>query len=224
MQTKNNVEGVVYDIASNPQFDFRNRKFVKDICSNIRRRHFCAGMFHTPCTTFCIARDRNSQIRTRFCPMGLPASQLTEKQIKQVKDGNETLFATVRMIREFDQLKLPLMIENPLSSRLFLTPAVLSLMKQDNVTLVKLHMCQFGSKWKNKPTGILCGNMPDHMLKDLERLCACKGNICSRTHKPHLQLTGTAPCGKPWTAVAQVYPRGLCAALAKLLVHQVVSF
>ena len=49
--------------------------------------------------------------------MGLPLEQLSDKQIKQVKDGNETMYATVRLIREFDKLGLPWMIENPLSLR-----------------------------------------------------------------------------------------------------------
>ena len=218
---KYGVHGVVYDIAVDKNNDFRNRAFVRSICRLVRRRHFCSGMFHTPCTTFCIARDRNSQIRTRDFPMGLPAEFLSEKQAQQVKDGNETMFATVRLVREFDRLKLPWAIENPLSSRLWLTAGIKSLMNGEHVQFIKLHMCQFGSKWK-KPTGILCGNMPSHMLDDLHRLCSCQGSICSRTHKPHLQLTGTAPCGKPWTAVAQVYPKQLCVSLAKLLVHQVV--
>ena len=58
--------------------------------------------------------------------MGLPPEMLSERQQQQVKDGNETMFATVRMIREFDKLGLPWMIENPLSSRLWLTPAIKS--------------------------------------------------------------------------------------------------
>ena len=110
--------------AVDPHNDFRNRKFVRSICRLIRRRYVVAGMIHTPCTFCCIARDRNSQIRTRDFAMGLPPEMLSERQQQQVKDGNESIFATVRMIREFDQLGLPWMIENPLSSRLWLTPAV----------------------------------------------------------------------------------------------------
>ena len=114
------------------------------------------------------------------------------------------------------------MIENSLSSRLWLTPAVKSLIAQGNVIFITTHMCQFGSVWK-KPTGILCGRVPEHLAQQASKLCKCQGSICGRTGKPHLQLTCTAPCGKPWTAVAQVYPKGLCIVLAKLLVHQVVS-
>ena len=56
--------------------------------------------------------------------MGLAPELLSEKQLQQVKDGNETMLATVRMVKEFDKLKLPWAIENPLSSRLWLTPAI----------------------------------------------------------------------------------------------------
>ena len=156
------VAGTVYDFAVDPHNDFRNRKFVRSICRLIRRRYFAAGMFHTPCATCCIARDRNSQIHTRDFAMGLPPERLSERQQQRVKDGNETVLATVRMIREFDQLGLPWMIENFLSFRLWPTPAVESLFKQSNVELVPFHMCQFGSAWK-KPTAVLCGNMPPHL-------------------------------------------------------------
>ena len=89
-------------------------------------------------------------------------------------------------------------------------------------SLSLFHMCQFGSAWK-KPTAVLCGNMPTHLTKHISKCCQCKGSICGRTSKTHLQLIGTSPNGKPWTAIAQVYPKALCAALAKLFVHQVVS-
>ena len=215
------VTGTVYDFVVNPECDFRNRAFVRSVNRLVRRRHFVAGMFHTPCTTFCIARDRNSQIRTRDSPMGLPHAQLSEKQIQQLKDGNETMYATLRMIREFDRLGLPFIVENPQSSRLWLTPGFQALIAQDNVELVIFHMCQFGSKWK-KPTTVLAGNIPSHLLDTLRKTCTGHNGICCRTNKKHLQLTGAAPCGKPWTAVAQVYPKGLCVVLAKLLTHQVV--
>ena len=131
------------------------------------------------------------------------------------------MYATLRMIREFDKLGLPWMVENPQSSRLWLTAGFQALIAQSNVELIVLHMCQFGSKWK-KPTHILAGNIPSHLLDMLRKTCSGCSGICSRTKKKHLQLTGTAPCGKPWTAVAQVYPKGLCVVLAKLLAHQVV--
>ena len=39
--------------------------------------------------------------------MELPHDQLSEKQIQQGADGNETIYATVRTIKGFDQLGLP---------------------------------------------------------------------------------------------------------------------
>ena len=146
---------------------------------------------------------------------------LSKTQQQQVEDDNRTMFATVRTIREFDKSGLPWMIENPLSSRRWLTPAFKSWIKQSHVEFVPFHMFQFGSAW-NKPTAVLCGNVPSH-LTTKGKFCQCKGSIWGRTGEKHLQLTGTSPNGKPWTAIAQVYPKALCSALAKLLVHQVVS-
>ena len=144
------VVGTVHDFVANPSHDFRSRPFVRSVCRMISRRYFRAGMFHTPCTSFCIARDRNSQIRNRNSPLGLPISQLSPKQITTLKDGNETMYASLRMIREFDRLGLPWIVENPQSSRLWLCPGFVALMKQTNVQLVVFHMCQFGSRWKNR--------------------------------------------------------------------------
>ena len=206
---------------ANPSHDFRSRPFVRSVCRMIKRRYFRAGMFHTPCTSFCIARDRNSQIRNRNSPLGLPISQLSPKQIITLKDGNETMYASLRMIREFDRLGLPWIVENPQTSRLWLCPGFVALMKQANVQFVVFHMCQFGSKWK-KPTSIMTGNIPEHMLRELRRTCSGRRGFCSRTGKRHLVLSGSSPSGVPWTRIAQVYPRNLCVALAKLLCYQVV--
>ena len=131
------------------------------------------------------------------------------------------MYASLRKIKEFDRLGLPWVVENPQSSRLWLCPGFVALMKQTNVQFVSFHMCQFGSKWR-KATSILCGNIPEHMLSDLRRTCSGRGGLCSRTGKPHLVLSGSSPSGVPWTKIAQVYPRRLCVALAKLLCHQVV--
>ena len=73
--------------------------------------------------------------------MCLPAEMLMEKQQQQVKYGSGTVFATARMICDFDKLGLPWMIENPLLSRLWHMPEVKALINQSNVEFVKTHMC-----------------------------------------------------------------------------------
>ena len=131
------------------------------------------------------------------------------------------MYASLRMIREFDRLGLPWIVENPQTSRLWLCPGFVALMKQSNVQFVVFHMCQFGSKWK-QTTSIMTGNIPEHMRQPLRRTCSGRRGFCSRTGKRHLVLSGSSPSGVPWTRIAQVYPRNLCVALAKLLCYQVV--
>ena len=72
--------------------------------------------------------------------------------------------------------------------------------------------CQYGCRWR-KRTKLLCGNLDAQDVARLEKLCTGRG-LCSRTHLPHLQLTGSNHQGIPWTRIAQPYPTGLCRDLA----------
>ena len=58
---------------------------------------------------------------------------------------------------------------------------------------------------------ILVFNLPE--LESL-RMCTGPRGLCSRTHKPHLQLQGLDATGQWMTKRAQAYPSGLCTAVA----------
>ena len=59
-------------------------------------------------------------------------------------------------------------------------------------------------------------HIPDDDLHRLTHTCAGKTGICSRTGKPHFQLTGSQG-GVPWTKIAEAYPKLLRDSLAYAL-------
>eukprot|EP00959_Pyramimonas_sp_CCMP1952_P120763 2524864-Pyramimonas_sp.AAC.1 len=68
-----------------------------------------------------------------------------------------------------------------------------------------------------KPTRISAWLSPS--LHSLQKICNCRHGLCSRTQKPHIVLTGKAPGGKNWTALAASYPPRLAQSDAKLMIH-----
>lgn len=127
---------------------------------------------------------------------GLPG--LPPHDLEKVLKANNMLVQAVRLIRKCLQLKLPGYLENPRSSFVWMTPQIQRLLLDPRVQLVHCDMCQYGTQWK-KPTSLLIWNCHSLAFK----LCSSSGK-CSRTQKPHLQLTGIG--GKNFlTAQAQVY-------------------
>ena len=90
-------------------------------------------------------------------------------------------------------------------------PEVQLLCQAPHTNLLTLDFCQYGAAWR-KRTHFLTGFLD---LQDTARLTkVCSGRpICSRTGKPHIQLTGSYK-GKRWTQIAQPYPAALNKALA----------
>ena len=61
--------------------------------------------------------------------------------------------------------------------------------------------------------------IPKHIRTHLSKArCRCNGRkVCDFPGKPHIQLTGSGPDGKPMTARAQTFPSKMCSALARVL-------
>lgn len=128
--------------------------------------------------------------------MGL--SSLSASDQDKVSRANVMLQRSVQLIRKCLRLGIPGYLENPRNSLVWKTPCMQRLLKHRHVQLIVCDMCQYGTQWR-KPTAILVWHCRPFSLK------ACSGHgKCSRTHKPHLQLTGLG--GKRFlTSQAQVY-------------------
>lgn len=87
---------------------------------------------------------------------------------------------------------MPWILGNPFTSICWQTPEARALRAMDNVELVVVDFCAFGTCWR-KRTGLLIGNCDSADVESLRRCkCSCVG-ICSYTGKSHVQLTGSDP-------------------------------
>ena len=74
--------------------------------------------------------------------------------------------------------------------------------------------CQWGANWQ-KRTAFL----GVHVVFDpIKKTCKMNGSLCIARNRRHICLTGMAPGGRLWTAIAEPYPRPLCRVLARVLV------
>ncbi|CAK0852660.1 unnamed protein product [Prorocentrum cordatum] len=68
--------------------------------------------------------------------------------------GNRLWVVTFRIICQLASLGVPVVLENPFSSRIWITKHVSYLIRKFGARLLEAHYCQYGTQWK-KPTGFL---------------------------------------------------------------------
>ena len=171
-------------------------------------------MIATPCQTLSRARRGcPPPLRTNEFPWGLEG--LSAVDCEKVRVGNVLTRFTLKLIRLCLQMRIPCVVENPLTSMFWVLPEVLRLLACPHVKLERIDVCQFGTRWRKATRFMLC-NIPDDARKLLEPFKCSGRGVCSRTGRPHLELSGKAPNGKFWTLIAQPYPRRLCKKLAEV--------
>ena len=209
------------DACLNPEDDLLIFSVERKIFKLIIERRVLLIWLGMPCTTFSIARRDDGlgpgPLRSDACPMGL--SGLGAADRKKLETGNRLLFVTVRIIVACLMTKIPFVLENPHSSRCWITPLLQQLFNCHLCKYIQLDFCCFKESWR-KPTGLL------HAFVNLQSLArTCKGtrNICSESGKRHIALKGRAPDGRFLTLVAQPYPQALVQELTSLFAAQLVE-
>eukprot|EP00972_Heterocapsa_arctica_P023541 3468919-Heterocapsa_arctica.AAC.1 len=105
-----------------PEYDLINSRVQQ-----LLRGWIIAGLvwgFHLgmPCSSFSMARrGRPPPLRSRDCPMGLP--NLSEKDQERVRVGNLLLKVSCGFMRLGRRMMIPCTLENPHTSRAWITPA-----------------------------------------------------------------------------------------------------
>ncbi len=205
-----------WDIKNGSQQDLTKRSVVKRLIREVKRGRVVSCMMAPVCTSFSVARDRTKIIRNRQYPWGLPHHLLTEKERQSIILGNRCFKTCLKLMQLFDQYHIPYILENPATSKAWFLPQMLHHSQKPHIQMVRADFCQFGTPWK-KPTLFMCGHLDSVDLHRLARTCSGPRGQCCRTQQPHFQLTGSCRDGRPWTRVAQPYPRRLCVALAHAL-------
>ena len=172
--------------------------------------------FGTPCTSW--PRAIRQPLRSATAPMGL--TNLADSQHARLKLGNATFAVSCRLIDVSRKMGVPIFLEIPDASLLWLAPRMRSLTRVADFAQGRFHQCQFGTSWK-KCTRIAAWR--GGCLSRLQRWCHADGKRCSRTGLPHQELSGRAPGGKHWTAIASAYPPQLCRTIASLMIDAAES-
>lgn len=199
---------LVCDLDFSPKNDLSKFSVWNQFLAIVHLFHFVG--IDLPCNTWSRARRAPpwsrmpKPLRDKQFIFGLP--HLSEADSRKVQAANRMFFGAFRMIRKCLRLGLAGYLENPATSFVRHTPQIQRLLRDSRIQLVTLDMCMYSCQWK-KPTRLLLWNMaPASFLR-------CHGtHCCSRTHKPHLQLSGIS--GKRFlTEQAQVYSHAFSKAL-----------
>jgi hypothetical protein len=198
----------------------RNKKKILDLIQSGRVAFLWLGF---PCTTWSRARRNNGRGPGALRDdgeylWGLPS--LTPGDSMKVKEGNRLLVVAIELARCAAKMGIPFVLENPKTSRAWLTGGVISLQKL-GATFFEADFCQYGERWR-KATRFLGFRCP--MLGDAMKKCTGPRGICSRTGEPHTHLSGVDEKLVFWTRRAQPYPHKLCHQLADSIVQQVLCW
>ena len=145
---------------------------------------------------------------------------MSAKDHAKVLEANRLLRLMVWLARVAIKMGLPVSIESPSTSRLWLTHEIQSLTKSSNGVMCQVDYCAFKMPWRKRTTFLLFNWGVDSTWLPK---CVGKHGLCSFSGKAHLQLSGRAPGGAFRTAVAQPYPEELCDILAAHIKQQLWS-
>ena len=206
-----------WELEAGPQYDLTCCRVRGKIASETRAGKIIGSMLAPPCASWGPAGNRSFPVRTSERPWGKPDEELTEKQHARVALGNATMRAALILIRLFDRLRIPWILEHPHASFCFKTVEMIAIMKWPRVVEVVPDQCRFGTPWR-KRTRLLCGNIDEQDLTRLRLRCTGSGGLCG-SGKRHVVLQG-ATGGRAMTSIAQAYPTRLGTALAHALTNR----
>ena len=131
--------------------------------------------------------------------------ELRPGDTEKVKLGNKLLRLSVRINSVCCLHTIPVPLENPRRSRLWLwwTPCMLQRLRRGLRHSV--------TPWQ-KSTTVAVWNAA--AFDPLKRRCSMHNGLCSSVNEHHQRLEGNAPGGKRWTLVAEPYPAPLCSLYA----------
>ena len=203
------------DIEYGPGCDILKISVQKQLFEFLGHHDIALVWIGMPCTSWSRAR--------KFDNLGPPPLRddsqflwgrpgLSKRDSQKVQDGNNLLAITRRVIDFCQKHSLRWVLENPFSSRAWLTSTLREMLSV--AKLLRVDYYQYREPWQ-KPTGLLA--YPYAWLQPLAKQCNSVGNRCSASGRPHIKLVGTDISGVFMTLRAQPYPKALCAAIVASL-------
>ena len=199
-----------WDILNSSKCDLLSRKNVNHIIDRIRAGKIAFVHVGLPCSSWSRARRWDGRgpgpLRDdhEFL-FGFPC--LNAKDRNKVQQGNQLLLNSVRILKECSKFNIPWTLENPKTSRVWLTRHIRQLKKY--AQFFQADFCQYQGEWR-KSTYFLT-----HISLSFDfKTCTGPKGFCSRTKCRHSILQGTDSSGRFLTKVAEPYPFGLASHIA----------
>lgn len=205
---------LLWDIKLGSAYDLRHLQAQHRILGWIRSGKIRGGHLGTPCQSFSRARDcppGPPPLRSDAAPLGLP--RLSPKDFDKVRVGNILMRFSARVMQQAAQQNIPFSLENPRTSRLWLCPPVLQLLRRRCTRTYVTEFCMFGMPWRKSTQFVTVG--ADFSALHQYRCLGAKRGLCRHSGRPHLALAGRNAQGTWLTQVAEPYPRQLCTLLAQ---------
>ena len=195
-----------FDIQWGPGGDILHQDVFRKICASISRGVFSFVHFGMPCESWSRARKHDClgppPLRDDFYFLyGL--KNLSSRDAERIERGNRLLKKTFQLAMACIKYGVPWTIENPFSSRAWLTHEMQKLVHL-GASFQNVHYCQYRKPWK-KATSFLGWRIPNLHFQ----LCSGKNGICSATGQKHVLLQGQNNAGIFRTLLAQPYPSAM---------------
>ena len=199
------MECLAIDIIYNAKCDVLRPLFKKSFKRLLKGHKLLFVHIGMPCNSWTRARrnDGRGPGPLRNNGEGLfGLLNLSETDLNKVLLGNKLLWVSIWVIKQCQIFGVPWTLENPKTSRAWLTPPLKQL--QEHNQLEEVHFCQYHAPWK-KATCFL------HSLPRFQfETCHSKNGLCSKTGKNHIILQGRDASGAFLTKKAEPYPTALC--------------
>jgi hypothetical protein len=208
-----------YDIIYNDACDLLQTQNLQKLLAWIERHaHEIALVWlGTPYTSWSRARKHDGigppplRDDSTFLMSGLPG--LKSRDVTKVQEGNALLDVSKQIISQCKLYNIAFVLENPWTSRLWLTPTIRSFL-DSGAQLHQVDYCAFNMPWR-KSTGLMQQGFPT--LSTILKICHPHFGRCQFSNHRHLHLTGKDSNNSWLTLRAQPYPPMLCNAIASTL-------
>lgn len=203
---------VEVDFSHGPQFDLSKKKVQDELIKLILSGDVKFVWMGTPCNSWSRARRWDGRgpgpLRDdhQFL-MGF--SDLPPHDLEKIRLGNILMKFSAKIFRICLKQGIPVAIENPRTSRLWLAPPVRHLLFHRDCQVDFTDFCQDKTPWR-KRTQVLWSHVD---LRPTLRKCTGARGWCSQSGERHCQLQGTCN-GTFMTLLAQPYPHAWCNRLA----------
>eukprot|EP00438_Fugacium_kawagutii_P017670 Skav211267 [mRNA] locus=scaffold2429:526:2325:+ [translate_table: standard] len=204
-----------WDIDYNPGCDVFQESVTRQILSFLASHKVVLVWFGMPCQSWSRARrwDGGPPPLRDDTVFIWGREHMSLSDADKIFLGNRLLCWTFLLVMILNVWHIPWVVENPFTSRAWLTKPFAYLVK-NGAQLHQVDYCQYNTPWR-KSTGLLSSGFSN--LGQCLRCCEPLHGRCSRTHKKHIILSGKDPHGVWWTMRAQPYPKPLCRDIALAL-------